>query len=250
MFVEAVKTRILQPPKDDLLDAITGASVALCERDVVAVTSKVVAIWQGRCVREESVQNKDDLIKQEAELYLERDQVPGNHVIFTLKENLLVPSSGIDASNASGHYILWPENIMETTEELCSWFKKTYCINELGVIITDSHSTPFRRGIVGIALGWAGFEPLYDYRDSVDLFGRMLKISQTNMADSLAAAAVLAMGEGDEQTPLAIIHDVRRLHFNNSQKDKNYNSFVVPLEEDLYAPFYRNVSWKKGGRGR
>ena len=248
MLVEAVKTRVLHPPKDDLLEAISGSKIFLRERDVVAVTSKVVSIWQGRCIPQESVEDKDELIKQESEQYLERENVPGEYVIFTLKQNLLVPSAGIDASNASEHYILWPERVMETARELCAWFKKTYSIKELGVIITDSHSTPFRRGIVGIGLAWAGFDPLYDYRQTPDLFGRTLLISQTNVADSLAATAVLAMGEGDEQTPLAALRDIPRIFFTENYSSVPGNSFVVPLAEDIYAPFYSKVSWKKGGQ--
>lgn len=248
MLVEAIKTRLLHPPQDNLLEAISASAISLRERDVVAVTSKVVALWQGRCISQDVVQDKDELIKQEAEQYLPRENVPGGHVIFTLKQNLLVPSAGIDASNASGYYILWPEHIMQTAEELCAWFKKTYSIKELGVIITDSHSTPFRRGIVGIALAWAGFDPLYDYRQTSDLFGRMLLISQTNIADALAAAAVLAMGEGNEQTPLAVLRDIPKIFFGKGPASLPGNSFVVPLKEDMYAPFYINIPWKKGGR--
>lgn len=248
MLIETVKTRILHPPKDDLLEAIANSDLKVRERDIIAVTSKVVAIWQGRCILQEKVADKDTLIKQEAELYLDRKNVPGNHVIFTIKANLLVPSSGIDASNAAGYYILWPEKVMETARDLLAWFKKLYRVQELGVIITDSHSTPFRRGIVGIALGWAGFDPLYDYRQTVDLFGRMLKISQSNVADALATATVLVMGEGDEQTPLALVRDIPRIHFGDPSLGVGENSFVVPLREDIYAPFYTNISWKKGGK--
>jgi len=250
MLVEPIKTRILRPPKDDLLDAIASSALDIHERDIIAVTSKVISIWQGRCISQEVVVDKDILIKQEAELYLDRENVPGNHVIFTIKENLLVPSSGIDASNAAGYYILWPEKVMETARDLLAWFKKKYHINELGVIITDSHSTPFRRGIVGIALGWAGFDPLYDYRQTADLFGRMLKISQTNVADALATAAVLAMGEGNEQTPLALLRDISRIRFGDASSGEGGGSFVVPIEEDIYAPFYTKIPWEKGGTKR
>ncbi len=244
MFVQPIKIPILIPPHDDLLQKIQRAKFYLHEGDIVAVTSKVVSIWQGRCVEKRLVKDKDDLIKKEADYYLDRRVVPGGHIIHTLKENFLIASAGIDESNGDGYYILWPLYPHRAARSLQLFFKKKYKVNNLGVIITDSHSMPLRRGVVGFALGWAGINPLYDYRKSRDLFGRQLKVTQANIVDALAAAAVVVMGEGAEQTPIALIRNVPYLAFKKSTT-RRFSSFQVRRTEDLFAPFLNRVPWKR-----
>lgn len=245
MLIFPVKTGIVRPPRDDLLAHIREAKFALCEHDIVAVTSKVVSIWQGRCILIADVPDKDVLIKREAERFIERRHVPGQRAILTLKQNTLIASAGIDASNADGHYVLWPEKPQETARFLLAWFKKEYHLRKLGCIITDSRSTPLRRGAIGFALAWAGLEPLYDYRRTKDIFGREFMMEQTNIADALAAAAVLVMGEGKEQTPIAVIRNAP--HVKPGEKRKSPDAFHVPPSEDLFAPLIQKGPWRKGG---
>lgn len=246
MKIISVKIEIIRPPQDDLLAKIKKVRLRLREDDMVAITSKVVSIWRGRCVLQNSVRDKDTLIEKEADLYLERKYVPGKHVLHTIKNGALVASAGIDASNAGDYYILWPREPQKTAEKLLRWFKKTYRLKRLGLIITDSRSMPLRRGVVGFALAWAGFEPLYDYRGTKDLFGRKFMVSQANIADSLASAAVLAMGEGKEQTPLAIIRGAPRVQPPQKKRGK-YKSLIVPMREDIFAPFLKKARWRRGG---
>jgi len=179
--------------------------------------------------------------------------VPGGHVMHTMKNGVLIPSAGIDESNAGDYFILWPEQPQKIAAMLRRWFCRAYGLRQLGVIITDSRSMPLRRGVIGVAIGWAGFSPLYDYRGKKDLFGRTLRVSQANVADALAAAAVLAMGEGAEQTPLTIIRGAPHLRFFSREprtEKRTHQSFIVPMREDLFAPFLRGVRWKRGGRNR
>ena len=72
-----------------------------------------------------------------------------------------------------------------------------------GVLITDSHTTPLRRGVTGIALSYWGFSGVQNKVGTPDLFGRTLKMTHVNLADAFAAAAVLVMGESNESTPVA-----------------------------------------------
>ncbi|MEK7664532.1 MAG: coenzyme F420-0:L-glutamate ligase [Patescibacteria group bacterium] len=249
MIIKPVKTRIIVPPKDDLLEAIGGSIKFLKEKSIVAITSKVVSIWQGRCILADCSKNKDDLIIKEADFYISRKLAPGQWCMQTLKNNLLIPSAGIDESNAKGHYILWPDNLKHTVKKLYNWFKKKYRVKNLGIIITDSHTIPLRRGVMGISLAHYGFMPLKDYRKKKDLFGRPFKVSQTNIADSLASSAVLLMGEGSECTPMAIIEDVPFIKFSPkpfSPKTK-FSSFEIKTKEDLYYSLISAVKWKKGG---
>jgi len=98
---------------------------------------------------------------------------------------------------------------------------------------------------MGYALAYWGFNPLRDYRGEKDIFGRVLKITQANVADALAAAAVAVMGEGRETTPLAVISDVDFLEFGDFNFIKN-NPLKVKRNEDIYAPLLSAIDWKKG----
>lgn len=249
MIVTPIKTEVLVPPQDDLLAKIKKSSFNPKEGDVVAITSKVVSIWQGRCLHIDDVPDKDDLIKKEADLYLEREEVPGMYTIHTYKEGIIVGSSGIDTSNADGYYILWPKNPQKVAEELLTWIKSTYEIEELYVVITDSHSMPFRRGSGGFALSWAGFDPIYDYRMRKDIFGHEMKVSMVNLPDALAASAVLVMGEGDEQTPIVVIHDAPLIAKEQEHRVSEFLEYKIKMDEDMYAPFFNISKWKKGGGG-
>jgi len=251
MIVKTIKTRTLKPPKDNLLEVIEESIKHIPEKSVIAITSKVISIWQGRCVPMHLVK-KDDLVMQEADFYLPRSSVPGAWCMHTLKNNIFIPSAGIDESNADTFYILWQKDPKHTAKELWVWLRKKYKVKNLGVIITDSHTIPLRRGVLGISLAHYGFDPLKDYRDEPDLFGRLFKMTQTNIADGLAAASVMMMGEGKESTPICIIKDVPFIKFvSKPVKSKlPYSSFEIKTKEDLYYPLFASVPWKRGGSQR
>jgi len=107
----------------------------------------------------------------------------------------------------------------------------------VGVLVTDSRILPLRAGIVGVALGYAGFKGVRDYRGTPDIFGRVLKLSRTDVADSLAAAAVLQMGEGAEQQPLALITDAR-VEFTERTSRRELR---IDPKEDLYRPLFEHL---------
>lgn len=252
MHITPIKTRILQPPKDNFDDILTEISNQLTENSIVVITSKIVSISEGNCIKVSNVPDKDKLIKQQADFYLDRNLVPGGWTLHTLKNNLLIPTAGIDQSNANGYYVLWPVDPKRSAAKIWHFLQQNSLVKNFGVIITDSHSIPMRRGVIGISLSYYGFQPLHDYRGQDDLFGNKLKMSQSNYPDSLAAAAVVAMGEGSEQTPIALITDLPEtidFKVDNQNIDQEFGSFEVPLEEDLFKPILEAVTWQKGGSG-
>ena len=114
----------------------------------------------------------------------------------------------------------------------------------LGLIITDSTSIPLRRGAIGIALAWDGLDPLRDYRGTPDIFGRAFTIELANIVDGLAAAAVLAMGEGKEQTPVVVIRDAKNIVLKNRSRARD--QLMVTPEDDLFAPLlFTGRKWKR-----
>lgn len=250
MIVKAIKTRKFLPPKDNLWELLSSIKF-IKENSVVAVTSKVVSIGEGRCLPIEQGTTKDEIAIKEADKYIPREVSPGGWVLHTIKNNMLIASSGVDESNGDNYYILWPKDPARSAKKMWDFLREKYKVKKLGVIITDSRLVPLRRGVVGIAIGFFGFKPIKDYRGTVDLFGREFKMETSNLPDSLATAAVLEMGEGLEQQPIAIISDISEIEFINKQfKPKTLDdTFEIPQKEDMFYPFLSSVKWKKGGSG-
>lgn len=242
MQITPYTLRLLTPPKDDLHNALLATKMKVREGDVVAISSKVVAIGEGRTLPIHSIK-KEELITQEADWYLRAPKTSKYRRIFTIAGGVMVGSAGIDESNGAGFYILYPKDPMKSARDLRTWLMRTYAVKNVGVLITDSTSIPLRRGALGFALGWSGFEPLRDYRGTPDLFDRTFRFEVANVADSLAAAANIVMGEGSEQTPLAVIRDVPNLVFTTVSKKKGDTLRVDP-EEDVFAPVFFGKKWK------
>ena len=225
-----IKTRKLLPPKDDLYEVLDAYLPSLEEGDVLLITSKVVAIHQGRCISIQDVQDKDALIREEAEKYLERDMAAQYPIMLTLKHHTLIASAGIDESNANGHYVLWPQHIQQTAQKLWSYIRQIRKVKNLGIIITDSHSLPLRWGVLGVAIGYFGFHPTIDLRGRPDIFGRPLTMTRQNVPDAIAALGVMLMGEANECTPLLL---ARGLTIGFTDTDSKEPFWVEP-KDDMY----------------
>lgn len=232
MQVFSYKLRPLLPPRDNLRSALAASKLVIQEGDIVAIASKVVAIDEGQCVPAASAA-KETLIEREADFYFKPRRSRYRRV-FTIARHMLVGSAGVDESNGKDHYILYPKQPFASSKRLRRWLMREYKVKQLGLIITDSMSLPLRRGAIGFALAWDGFDPLRDYRGTPDIFGRPFKIEMANLADALAAAAVVSMGEGSEQRPVAIIRNAPNIIFKN--RPKSIDQLIVPPEDDLFAP--------------
>lgn len=215
------------------------------EKSILAITSKIVSITEGRLVRMDGV-DKDKLIKQESQFYLPREQNRYN-VSLTITRNILAATAGIDESNGNGYYILWPKDPQSTVNAVRAYLKKRFCLKNIGVIITDSKTTPLRWGVTAIAISYSGFKPLKDYIDKKDIFGRPFEFEKLSIIDSIAGAAAVVMGEGAEQTPMAIVSDLPFVEFQSrNPTEKELKELSISPEEDLYGTFLKNVKWKKG----
>lgn len=250
MHITAIETRPLIPPTDDLLAVIQESVSRIPERSILAVSSKAVSIWQGRCVPIDRSQNtlaqKRTLAKKEAEYFHEPDAHYLHGRLFTLVEGVLASHAGIDESNANGHFVLLPRDANSAAEQMrvfvCDLFGRT----DVGVLIVDSRPQPLRNGAIGIALGYAGFLPLADYRNTKDIFGRKMKSERLSIVDTLASAATVTMGEGNECTPLVCITELPNVTFTNKRP---IDPLLVPLvtpEKDVFAEFFRYHEWERG----
>lgn len=249
MKVSAIQTHKITEQDKNIFEILERYIDRLSENSVVAVTSKIVSICEGSILKIENDKKlKDRLIEENSQYYLPRDNNKYN-VSFTVTNNILSASAGIDESNGNGYYILWPRNPQESANKIRGYLAEKFGLKNLGVIITDSKTTPLRWGVTGIALAHSGFNALFDYIGKEDLFGRPFVYEKLNMADSLAAAAVIEMGEGNEQTPLAVIDSIKNIEFQSrNPTPTELDNLRITLEDDLFAPFLKNADWKKGSR--
>ena len=228
MIVQPIKTLVFQEG-DDLFAFITAYVKELTERAVIVVTSKIVALAEKRTAIIKNAKTKENLIRAESEF-----AIPTKYVWLTVKDGMVMASAGIDESNANGKLILLPKDSFKTARLLRNKLRQRYDVRNLGVLITDSRTVPLRAGVTGVAVGYAGFRGIKDYRDTPDIFGRKFEFSRTNMADGLAAAAVLVMGEGNERQPLAIIESAPVEFSDNVNRRELY----IDIQEDMYRPLF------------
>lgn len=228
-----------------VLSAIDKQKLGIENGDILAIASKAVATFQNQMTRLDSVEPSErakklagryDLKPGFVEVVLrEADRVYGGvpKALLTLKDNILTANSGVDRKNApKGYAIMWPNEPFKTAEELRSRIFEITS-KRVGVIIVDSRVTPLRLGTTGLALAVAGFEPVKDHRGKRDLYGNTIVITRHAVADDLASAAHLLMGESDERTPLVLIKDAPVKPTDHVES----SSLVIRPKQCLYTKY-------------
>ncbi len=223
MHLFGIRTRLIKP-KDDLvgviLHAISEQKLTIDDGDVLVFASKVVSMAQGRLTRldttnpseeAEKLAEKYELEPGFAEVVLwEAEKIYGgvSGALLTLKNGVLIPNAGVDHKNAPrGFVVMWPEKPHESAEKIRAEISERTGRN-VGVLIIDSRVTPLRMGTTGVAIGIATFNPIRDCRAEKDLYGNRLLITRHALADDLASAAHLVMGETDGRVPAVLAKDV------------------------------------------
>ena len=231
MQITPIKTRIFRE-NEDLFSFILKYIKKLPEKSVLVITSKIVALSEGRTAEYKNEKQKKELIKKESDFALKT-----KHAWLTIKDGMVMASAGVDESNAEGRLILLPKDSFRFADLIRKKLKKVFKIKNFGVLIADSRIFPLRAGVVGVALGYAGFKGIRDYRGRKDIFKRVFKISRTDIADSLATSAVLCMGEGKEKQPLALITDAPVEFLEKINKKE----LMIDVKDDLYLPFFGSI---------
>ncbi len=231
MKIQAIKTRIFKE-NENLFNFILESIPKISDGDMIVVTSKIVALSEGRTVEILNNKTHEEIIKKESQFMMRT-----KYTWLTIKDGIVLASAGVDESNANGKIILLPKDSFDSALFLRKKLRKHFKIKNLGIIISDSRLLPLRAGVVGIALGYAGFEGVKSYINKPDIFGRTLKFSRTDVADSLATGAVLLMGEGNECQPLAIIKDAPVVFINKLNKKELY----IDPKEDMYQPLFERI---------
>jgi coenzyme F420-0:L-glutamate ligase/coenzyme F420-1:gamma-L-glutamate ligase len=235
-------------PGDDpgvlLLGALERAGFALADGDVVAVTQKIVSKAEGRLRRLAEVMptaraealaretRKDprlvELILQESrEVVRTRPDL----IVAEHRLGIILANAGIDRSNVGegdDAVLLLPADPDASAARLRRTLQEGSG-RRLAVIVTDSVGRAWRKGTVGIAIGASGVAPFLDLRGRADRRGRALQVSEIAPADSLAAIAVLVMGEAAEGTPAAVIRGASRFAGEDPA-----SAVLRPRVEDLF----------------
>ncbi len=253
MQIIPIKSRIIEEG-DDLLavfqESLEQARGELKDGDVVVVSSKVVAICEGRVVNLAEVEPSERAIELAKETY-DRTEIEdprftelvlreAEHVLpgalhLTINERVLIPAAGIDRSNIpEGKVVLWP---LEPQRSADLWREalKGDSYKNLGVIVADSHCQPMRKGVIGIALSWSGFEGIEDVRGEPDIYGKKLQVTQKAVADNLTCAATAVMGEGNDCVPFVIIREAP-VKFTDELQDNRDNFF--PPQTCIFSGIY------------
>jgi coenzyme F420-0:L-glutamate ligase / coenzyme F420-1:gamma-L-glutamate ligase len=231
-----------------IMTAVEAAGTSLSDGDVVCVAQKIVSKAEGRLVKLSTVTPSEaalalaretDKDPRLVQLVLDEStevvrKKPGV-LIVRHRLGLVGAHAGIDQSNiehGDGQEgeaaLLLPEDPDASARRLRLALEQATG-KRLGVVITDSSNRPWRLGTIGAAIGCSGIRALDDRRGGHDLFGRELKVTLINRADSLATMATLVMGETTERTPVALISGLPP-----DGVDEPARGTIRPLEEDMF----------------
>ena len=226
-------------PGDDIA-ALIESLFNIQEGDILCLASTVVAKSEGRFRTLESYRSseraeriarqvgKDSrfvqaVLDESADVLLEEP-----FLLTKTRFGHIGVNAGIDQSNVGGgRILLLPEDPSRSAEKLRRSLNK-----DCAVIITDTCGRPFRCGVTGVAIGWAGISALQDWRGKRDMHGKVLEITLEAVVDEIASAANLLMGEAGDGTPAIVF---RGLRFPSGGK----SSVFMPEGKDVIRPFLR-----------
>ena len=237
---------------NDLADIVVKAlrenNIALADDDILVFAQKIISKAEGRAVNLAAITpspralelarqtEKDprvvELILQESNEVL---RLRVGAIIVEHKLGFVCANAGIDHSNVAGAgdaaeewVLLLPADPDRSAEQLRQAVQ-SQTGKRIGVLVIDSHGRAWRNGTVGTAIGIAGLPGLHDLRGQPDLFGYTLQVTQVGVADELAAAASLVMGQAAEMTPI-----VHARGFPYSLREGKLNELIRPKEQDLF----------------
>jgi coenzyme F420-0:L-glutamate ligase len=211
-------------PGDSMPERIVAAAGEACggieEGDIIVLAETAVATAEGNVIDLSTITPSDraadlavkyDMDPRVAEVVVrESDSIVGGIPGFLLcmKNGTLLPNAGVDASNAPPECVTPlpkdpDQSAVALREEIGNLTGKP-----VGVIIADSRTHAMRLGCSGVAIGASGITAVIDDRGRSDLFGRKLEVTKRAVADNIASAAELVMGEADECTPAAIVRGI------------------------------------------
>jgi coenzyme F420-0:L-glutamate ligase len=241
-----------------ILEELEKNHTSIKNGDILVVSSKFASVSEGRFVelsrikpdrRARNLARSHGMQPEIAQLVLdESESILGGirGFLLALNDGVLAPNAGIDLSNApKGWAILYPKNRKHTALKLRrslirSLDRQGRKIEKIGVILSDSRVTPTRLGTVGVAIAVAGIRPTIDMRGREDLFGNTLKVTLRGLADQIATAAEICMGEAKESIPIVLVRGASQAF--EHPRTKFENVMTIPPEKCLIVSGLRNAT--------
>jgi len=237
-------------PGDDLAaiiaDALFASDIRLLPSDVLIVAQKIVSKAEGRGVRLSQVTpspravelaqvvQKDSrlvevILSESVEVMRTR---PGLIIVRDIR-GWVCANAGVDRSNVAqdeGDEVVL--RLPLDPDASAARLRQGLCERagvDMGVIVADSHGRPHRNGVIGVAIGVSGLPALEDWRGRPDLYGYALQHTEVALADQIASAATLLLGQAAEATPVVVARGVPRTRCEGSARE-----LVRPPEMDLF----------------
>jgi coenzyme F420-0:L-glutamate ligase/coenzyme F420-1:gamma-L-glutamate ligase len=208
---------------------VTHVFVSRAEGNVVDL-DKVVPSEFAKCLAEQWQKDPalvEVVLRESKEISRMRDGI----LITETRHGFVCANSGVDRSNVPGerNVALLPKDPDMSAQKIRTEIRElTGC--DVAVIVSDTHGRPFRSGEINVAIGVSGLKPIRDRRGEKDLFGYVLHVKQTAVADELASAAELVIGQASEGVPAALIRGYKYLKSNSARAVE----LVRSREKDLY----------------
>jgi coenzyme F420-0:L-glutamate ligase/coenzyme F420-1:gamma-L-glutamate ligase len=252
LILSPLKDIPLIKPGDDLVEMITQSleltEIALVDDDILIIAQKIISKAEDRFVNlaavapsrwAEELAEKTEKDPRLIELVLQESSEvlryrPGA-IIVEHKLGFVCANAGIDHSNVRGtgdefdDWVLLLPLDPDQTADLIRHRLEKISEKRLGVMIIDSHGRAWRLGTVGAAIGISGVPGVIDLYGKKDLFDYELHATQVGVADELAAAASLMMGQAAEKTPV-----VHARGFPYQLRDANLSELLRPKDQDLF----------------
>jgi coenzyme F420-0:L-glutamate ligase/coenzyme F420-1:gamma-L-glutamate ligase len=214
------------------------------EKDIIVITHVAVSKAEGNVVNLDEVSPSErakeialkvgkepDIVEVILRETKEIVRMGRNSLITETYSGIVCANAGADKSNVEGerNMVLLPKNPDASAQRIRQEIKALTGCN-VAVIISDTHGRPLRMGEINVAIGVAGITPIRDRRGEKDLFGYVLRIKQTAVADELASAAELVIGQANEGIPAAII----RGYNYQAAENASAKALTRPKEADLF----------------
>jgi len=245
---------------DDIAKLIAKAAekqnTPIKEKDIIVITHKIVSKAEGNVV------SIDDFSpsKQSKEIAKATGKEPAlveivlrdtkeivrlgpNSIITEINGGIVCANAGVDKSNIEGdrNVAMLPRNPDASAQSIRKEIQELTGL-DVAVIISDTHGRPLRMGEINVAIGVAGIKPKKDRRGEKDLFGYTLRVKQTAIADELASAAELAIGQASEGIPVAIIRGYQYRQAENVSAEE----LARPKEADFFRSTGKTSKRKTG----
>jgi len=233
----------------EIAEAVRAGGRVLADGDVIVIAQKIVSKAEGRTValadvvagaEAESLAEKTGRPAAMTQLILDESdgllRASPAAVIARHRTGHVLANAGIDASNVAGGedgtVLLWPVDPDASARKIRARLRELTGVR-IGVVIADSMGRAWRIGTLGTAIGCAGLAVLEDRRGKAqDLFGRTLQATVIAVADAIACAAVLAMGEGAEGTPVALVRGAGQ--WVSDDDGPGATAGLRPVTEDMF----------------